>query len=113
MRIREVNDERELRWAINSGESEFIVEGEFAERLLKLQAKARLLFAAGCAALGVALFMACQTMRPIVEAIGTVSAMGAAALVLICVAGGGMLALRKLRGYRIVKISDTKIKVLK
>lgn len=116
--------EKELGEALKNGWNTIEVEGNLADMIVKIKATGNVAWGVCIACIAVAVSMAVITIGsggtavPVTGAAAGVS-LGAAATTLgmpaaisatgIAVAGGGVGALKKLRKYRIEKISDNKI----
>jgi hypothetical protein len=107
-----VTDNLELRVALKRGLPEVIVEGELAQRLLAIEPKVRIAYAVGLAALGLVLAQVLYLLGPAAFEIGP---WGLAALTAMMLGlwTGGLVALNKLRGYRLIKISGDRVKLVR
>ena len=125
-----ITDAKDLGKAIKNGQDKIEVEGDLAKKTIKIKATGKVAWGACVGGLAVAIAIvvtqpattaadvatAGMTMmaKSAFTAVGAVPAavtLGSAATtaVIIGVAGGGVGALNKLRGYRLEKKSDTKI----
>ena len=125
-----ITDAKDLGKAIKNGQDKIEVEGDLAKKTIKIKATGKVAWGACVGGLAVAIAIVVtqpattaadvatggMTMmaKYALTAVGAVPAavtLGSAATtaVIIGVAGGGVGALNKLRGYRLEKKSDTKI----
>lgn len=127
-----VKNEKELAQAIKNGDDYIEVEGDLAKKTLKIKATGKVAWAIAIGGIGVAT-VAILTLPATTVATGgvgvlakgfvTTGAGATAAGVLgiptaitaisIAVAAGGVGVLNKLRNYKLEKISDAHIKLLK
>ncbi len=116
--------EKEFGEALRNDQDTIVIEGELAQKTIKIKATGKVAWGVciGCIGIGVALVVVTigsgGTATPITGPTTAIT-LGAAAATWglptaitatgIAVAGGGVRVLNKLRKYRLVKISDTKI----
>lgn len=119
-----VTTEKELGEALKRGESTIEVEFDLQNKVLKIKALEKGAWAVCVAAIGVAVvcgvvtistagtatvpsaFVAAPAVVTVSSFLGMPTAISAIG---IAIAGGGVGALNKLRGYRVEKVSDEKI----
>lgn len=124
-----ITDEKALAEALKNDEGSIEIEGNLAEKTLKIKATGKVAWGVVCIgsiAVAVALIISYRGSSRVIAgagaAVGLVSA-GAATSILgvgatsaaiaIAVAGGGVGILNKLRDYKVERISDTHIKLIK
>ena len=116
--------EKDLGNALKNNQDTIVIEGDLAEKTLKIKATGKVAWAVciGCIAVavtlvvvtfgsgGAAIPVAGPTAAITLSAAATIWGLPTAITATgIAVAGGGVVALKKLRKYRVEKISDTKI----
>lgn len=119
-----VTTEKELGEALKRGESRIEVECDLVKRIIKIKAVGNAAWAICIGAIGVAAvcgaviitsagtatapsaFVAAPALVTVSSFLGVPTAISAIG---IAIAGGGVGALNKLRGYRVEKVSDEKI----
>ena len=111
--------EKELGEALKRGDSTIVVEFELANKVIRIKATEKGVWALCVTALGVAVVCGVVTISTAGTAtvpsafIATVSGFlgmpTAISAIGIAIAGGGVGALNKLRGYRLEKVSDEKV----
>jgi lipopolysaccharide export LptBFGC system permease protein LptF len=124
-----VKNEKELAQAIKNGDDYIEVEGDFGKRILKIKATGKVAWAIAIGVIGVATvailklpartggagllakgFIATGAGATAVGVLGIPTVITA---ISIAVAAGDVGVLNKLRNYKLEKISDTHIKLLK
>ena len=116
--------ERELGEALKKDQDTIEIEGDLAKKTIKIKATGKVTWGVCIACIAVAVTMSVVTIgsggtaTPLTGPSVALS-LGAAATTLgmpaaitatgIAIAGGGVIALKKLRKYKLEKISDTKI----
>ena len=119
-----MNTEKELGEALKNNLDTIEVEGDLAKKVIKIKATGKVAWGACIACIAIAVAVAVVTISsggvatPITGPTAAIT-LGTAASIWgvptaisatgIAVAGGGIIALKKLRKYRIEKISDKKI----
>lgn len=116
--------EKELGEALKRGDSTIVVEFELANKVIRIKATEKGVWALCVGAIGVAVVCGVVTISTAgtatvpsafiaTPAIATVSGFlgmpTAISAIGIAMAGGGVGALNKLRGYRLEKVSDEKV----
>lgn len=121
-----VKTEEELAKAVNNNENYIEIEGDLSEKIIKIKATGNVAWAIAIGSIGVAviavmtLFRSSQPSKAafVASGIGAATAGGAVAIlglaattsaIKIAVAGGAIGVLKKLRNYKMEKISDTKL----
>ncbi|MCD8213953.1 MAG: hypothetical protein LUC34_07940 [Campylobacter sp.] len=117
-----VNNEKEFGKALNDGIDTIEIEGDLAQKTIKIKATGKVAWGVCIVALGVAVAAiisapatgGTSTAMGVVATGGVASILGstvAVSAIMIAVSAGGVGALNKLRKYKLEKISDTKIKL--
>lgn len=119
-----ITDEKTLAEALKNGADSIEIEGDLSKKIFKIKATGKVAWGVCIAsiAVAVALIISSPATAGAGAAVGLVSA-GAATSILgvgatsaaiaIAVAAGGVGVLNKLRAYKVEKISDTHIKLIK
>ena len=100
--------EKELGEALKRGDSTIEVEFDLAHKVAKIKTTGNAMWALCITAIGVAVVSGVVA----ISTAGTAtvpSAFIATSAIGIAMAGGGVVALNKLRGYRLEKVSDEKV----
>lgn len=122
----QVKTEEELAKAINNNENYIEIEGDLSRKVFKIKASGNVAWAVAIGSIGVAAIAAIPFLRNsqpgkagfIASGIGVTTAVGAVGIlglattisaIKIAAAGGGKNVLEKLRDYKMLKLSDTKI----
>ena len=115
-----ITNNKDLAQAVNNQQSEIIIEGDLAKKIIKIKATGKVAWAIAIGAIGVA--VAAVMAAPLtagtsgvvsaIAAPGAVAVLGgpaAATAIGVAIAGGGIATLNKLRVYKVVSRSDNRI----
>lgn len=127
----QVKTEEELAKAVNNNENRIEIEGDLAEKVIKIKASGNVAWAVAIGSIGIAVIAIISLFKNsesknsqspkvafVASGIGATTAAGAVGVlglattisaIKIAVSGGGKDVLKKLRNYKMEKISDTKI----
>lgn len=119
---RKVNTEKELGEALKAGEDEIEIEGDLANKTVRIRATGKIAWAIAFGAIGIAAFSAYATLgtggvsTPVTgttaalsatAAVGILGGSATAAAISIAIAAGGVGALTSLRNYKEVSRTAT------
>lgn len=108
-----ISNEDDLGDALNNNEDTIEIEGDLARKVFKIKATGNVAWIIAIAAIGVAVALAIPSggTSGLIGA-GAITVLGlpvATSAVAIAVAAGGVGALNKLRGYKVIEHSDNKL----